>query len=82
MDPLLNYHYMLRAGLPSGMPNMQYFAPHPYQMSMRAPGMDPGVYRPTRGVKVSVADMRKMNYRGGSPFNPYSGGGLLNAYSR
>lgn len=35
-DPLSQYHILLRGTRASGYPNMQYAAPHPYEMSMAA----------------------------------------------
>lgn len=34
MDPLTQYHTIQRASRASGYPNMQMFAPHPYEMSI------------------------------------------------
>lgn len=36
LDPLASYHMALRATRASGYPNMQFLAPHPYEMAWQA----------------------------------------------
>lgn len=55
-DPLSQYHILLRGTRASGYPNMQYSAPHPFEMSMAAqtrPAMYP--FRHQQGQQMQQA---------------------------
>lgn len=75
IDPLFQYHTMLRSGRPSGYPNMSFMAPHPYQMAYS------GVFQPTP-VMASYSYGRDMRDGGDSPVRSWEQGQPMQSFTR
>lgn len=81
IDPLTQYHMLLRSTRASGYPNMQYMAPHPYEMATGAMANDyHGPFQYARGWGMRTTAIPPRNpYRfnqqritPGMRTNPYS----------
>lgn len=75
IDPLTQYHALLRSTRASGYPNMQYMQPHPYEMAVAPMDEDyQGPFQYSRGWGMRQAPSRHLRTtRAFSPRTPYSG---------